>query len=183
MITHSNDELEGTGHQLDHREYNPRLKPDGRDGPSLVERYSTLRQAWSHLIRKYPWSHWLTLEFPPQMRISEPSIASRHLQGFADSVTRETQGPVPWLAVAERFSDDTIHLHVFLAGTSTISIERLTRRWQRRYGSADIRIYDPALDGAGYSVKEIESERSEVMLSDGFAKALRRLSRRARTTP
>lgn len=134
-----------------------------------------LQTAWSQLIRRYAWSHWATLEFAPHMPIKEPSRAFTLLQAWVDSLTRETQGPIPWFAVAELYADDAVHLHVFLAGTSGLTVERLERRWTRRHGSAEILVYDPARGAVEYSLKQLAPGRATVAFSHGFVRAVTRV--------
>jgi hypothetical protein len=136
-----------------------------------------LYQGLTQLIRRYRWSHWATLEFPPRWSLEQPSRAFRLLQAYVDSFTPEIQGPIPWFGVAEPHADGTLHLHVFLRGTEGIPIQRLEARWERRNGSAEIRVYDPARDAAGYSVKRIPYGQAVYEFSDGFHRAMRKLDR------
>lgn len=138
-----------------------------------------LYQGHRQLIRRYRWSHWATLEFPPRWSLEQPSRAFQRLQAFVDSFTAETQGPIPWLAVAERHADGTVHLHAFLRGTDGIAIERLEARWKRRNGGAYIQVYTPVRDAAGYSAKRIPYEQAVYEFSDGFHRAMEKLDRRS----
>lgn len=140
----------------------------------VVANYGALRDAWQSMVRGYAWDHWATLEFPPSWQLHRPETAFRRLQAFIDSFTRESDGPIPWFAVAEKFADGSIHLHVLLRGTTGISVEQLKKRWERRNGSADIRVYDPTKGGAGYTVKRVPGG-TDWLASDGFVKAMQRL--------
>lgn len=139
--------------------------------------YEELRDHWRAMIKGYLWDHFATLEFPAAWYIHRPEVAFRRLQAFIDSFTRESGGPIPWFAVAERFADGSIHLHVLLFGTAGFSVEQLKKRWERRNGSAEFRVYDPTKGGAEYTVKRVPGG-TDWLTSDGFESAMRRLGRR-----
>jgi hypothetical protein len=142
-----------------------------------------LADAWREWAESFAWDHFCTLEFPPAWRLADPDAAFRRLQVCADSVTRESQGPVPWFAVAERHADGRIHLHALLRGTAGIDPDRLIRRWERRNGGADIQRYDPSGGAAGYTVKDVPHGQVEWRFSDGFVRAMHRLDRRDSESP
>lgn len=165
-----------SGHRQ-HRHHRLHQNPSGPPPPPADSAHSRegLQTAWSRLLRRFPWSHWATLEFAPHTPVKEPSRAFRLLQAWVDSLTRETQGPIPWIGTAEPYADDNLHLHVFLRGTSHLTIERLEHRWTQRHGSAAIRVYDPWQRAVEYSLKLLCSGEAAIDFSSGFVPAMSRL--------
>lgn len=88
-------------HQHDGHRYRHQHSADHQNGLHTGNRDQELRTAQSQPVELCPWHHRATLEFPPRWHIEALTIAFRRLQAFADSLSHQTQRPVPWLGAPD----------------------------------------------------------------------------------
>jgi hypothetical protein len=131
---------------------------------------------WERARRK-PWDHFVTLTFRESF---SPRSAERHFETrFMPLIAVMAGRRVSTIGEVEAGSlNETVHIHVLLAGTAALSIGAISRAWGA--GISDVEIYDPTLGGFNY-VRKHWCDEETVKLIDDYR--LRRRHRRPRRTP
>lgn len=135
-----------------------------------------LQHQWVSLLDRYVWHHQAHLTFRSRRPLSMDATFFR-FDGWANGLTRRTQGRVHWVAFPEQQKhSDRWHLHTLLQGTEPLPVQMMERRWRRCHGD-QVRIepFDPKSGILWYVTKMVDSEFSEARFSNGFLKAAKKV--------
>jgi hypothetical protein len=140
-----------------------------------------LRTALRGWIGAFHWSHvaTLTTRYP----MSDGSVVREFQRRFVRELERAAQGYVAWFVAIEATVPGHWHLHVALAGTAALTIERMQKAW--RLGFTRITLLENPPAAIGYLVKELQrfpenfdiSTRAFHMTPAGVVLSPRRLSK------
>ena len=140
-----------------------------KSGQLQIHQTRRLHAAWVEFLSRYVWDkqgHFTFRHAGPMDK------AFAGLGGWANGLTRLTQGPIHWVAFPEPTSTDRWHLHCLLQGTANVDPEVMEARWRRRHGHfVQIDPFDRQSGIISYITKLVSVEFSEARFSNGFLKA------------
>lgn len=118
--------------------------PPRTDGPAL-------RIAWSAHLRRFPWSHYVTLTCTEPRT---PDQLSAITWRFMDTVAEAVGGPFWFAFRVEGGGDLRVHVHALLGGAEQVPDSVLRQAW-RAGRVADIQAYDRSRRAVEYVTKDI----------------------------
>lgn len=136
----------------------PNLDPEASHVRSTVQRN---RQAWSDLLFRYPFAHFVTLTF---RWIVSRQRAIDEFNGWIRHLGRKARHPVGWFYALEVGAGGLLHFHVLLSGTEMLTPRMLERAW--RGGRADASVYEPHRGARYYITKDIPWGNIEYDIAD-----------------
>jgi len=112
---------------------------------------SHLSRAWGAHLSSFRWDH--VVHFTTSKPTTVASLLRRFLNRFVRRAAFLSRQPVPYFYSLEQRCPGHPHLHGLIAGTATLSVRDLERRWEG--GFSRITQYDPARGGAFYVSKSV----------------------------
>ena len=131
----------------------------------MIDKRETVAQ-YTDWLKAQEWSYFATFttSFPLTLK-----SARRLILKLADK-TCPTQGDLLFW-VAERFEvREGYHMHALVK--SRIGATEIWSWWKKRYGRAQVLIYDPNVGGAGYVAKYVTKSIADYDLEVGCAETL-----------
>ena len=116
---------------------------------------------WGLYLNTFQWDH------VAHLTTRKPTTKANLLRLFLNAFVRRTahaaRRPVPYFYAIEEHVSGAPHLHALLAGSKSLTIRGLERRW--RFGFARVLVYDPARRASHYVSKSLLSGSAEYDVS------------------
>lgn len=119
------------------------------------------RNGHAEWIRRFHWSHFLTLTFAAEV---SQSSAAWEFRRFVRRLEQRAQQGIYWFMASEVGAKGRVHLHALLGDADPLSPAELTNAWRGR-GRVNVSSYDPERGAAFYIVKSLR-KGGESDLSD-----------------